>query len=161
MENLFAKDKFLYVTRKELFYAAVMLHLKRLVNIVYDFPADNIKFDQELNEAKNSLRKKKLLTESARNGISLDFALCVCAAFCANPESCELVENDDYYATIYQFGTAYMLMEKRSEDELAAVWFLSKETLDKYIATKINAPLEKISEKSEQEMKGEENGTRS
>ena len=139
-------DKFLYVTRKELFYAAVMLKIRQLVNIVYDFPADETKFNQELNEAKGSLGKKKLLTESARSGVTLDFALSICAAFCSKPESCEVVDVGDYHATIYRIQTLYMLIEQRSEDELAATWFLTRETLDEYIAAKIGETVEKGAE---------------
>ncbi|MBR0076062.1 MAG: hypothetical protein IJP96_09940 [Synergistaceae bacterium] len=131
------EQNFLYVTKKELFYTAVMLQLKQLVNIVYDFPADETKFEQELNEARSSLRKKKLLVESARNGITLDTALCTCAAFCAEPEKCEVVDENNYYATIYTAEKVHMLLERRSEDEFAATWYLDKENLDKYIDSKI------------------------
>ncbi|MBQ3647083.1 MAG: hypothetical protein IJP69_01890 [Synergistaceae bacterium] len=131
------EQNFLYVTKKELFYTAVMLQLKQLVNIVYDFPADETKFEQELNEARSSLRKKKLLVESARNGITLDTALCTCAAFCAEPEKCEVVDENNYYATIYMAEKVHMLLERRSEDEFAATWYLDKENLDKYIDSKI------------------------
>ena len=130
------EEDFLQITKKELFYTAVMLRLRQLVNVVYDFPADDTKFEQELNEARNSLRKKKLLTESARSGISLDFALIICAAFCANPESCEVVNVNNYYATIYKVAQAYMLMEQRSDGNLLAVWFSQRDTLDKYIHSK-------------------------
>ena len=129
---------FLCITRKELFYAAVMLHIRQLVNVIYEFPADTTKFDQELNEAKSSLRKKKLLTESARNGIPLDFALAVCAAFCARPESCEVVNENNYCATVYRIATLYMLMEQSSEEDLTAIWFLTKENLDEYLDSKLN-----------------------
>ncbi|MBQ7068840.1 MAG: hypothetical protein IJM82_06715 [Synergistaceae bacterium] len=131
------EQNFLYVTKKELFYTAVMLQLKQLVNIVYDFPADETKFEQELNEARSSLRKKKLLVESARNGITLDTALCTCAAFCAEPEKCEVVDENNYYATIYMAEKVHMLLERRSEDEFAATWYLDKENLDKYNDSKI------------------------
>ena len=141
------QKKFLCVTRKELFYAAVMLHIRRLVNIVYEFPADTTKFEQELNEAKSTLRKKKLLRESAREGVTLDFALTVCAAFCAEPESCEVVNENNYYATIYHIANISMLMEtsqyqyqdQDSEDELRAVWFLHKDKLDEYIKSRIES----------------------
>ena len=137
------EDGFLHITIKELFYVAVMLHIKHLVNIVYNFPADEIKFEQELNEARSTLRKKKLLTESARGGIGLNFALIVCAAFCANPESCEVINTDQYSATIYKIALAYMLMEKRSEHDLAIVWFTERKILDKYIAEKTIQATEK------------------
>ena len=134
---------FLRVTAKELFYTAVMLQLNQLVNIMYDFPADETKFEQELNEVRNSLRKKKLLVESARNGITLDTSLCTCAAFCAEPENCEVIDVNNYYATIYTASNFHMLLERASGDEFLATWFLNKENLDKYIDSKINKLPEK------------------
>lgn len=134
---------FLRVTAKELFYTAVMLQLNQLVNIVYDFPADETNFNQELNEARNSLRKKKLLVESARNGITLDTSLCTCAAFCAEPENCEVVDVNNYYATIYTASNLHMLLERASDDEFLATWFMDKENLNKYIDSKINMSSEK------------------
>ena len=134
---------FLRVTAKELFYTAVMLQLSRLVNIVYDFPADNAKFEQELNEARSSLRKKKLLIESARNGITLDTSLCTCVAFCAEPENCEVIDVNNYYATVYTASNFYMLLERAPGDEFLAAWFLNKENLDNYIDSKINESSEK------------------
>lgn len=138
------EQDFLCVTKKELFYTAVMLQLKQLVNIVYDFPADDTKFEQELNEARSSLRKKKLLMESARNGITLDTALCTCAAFCAEPEKCEVIDENNYYATVYTAENFHMLLERGESDELLARWFLDKENLDKYIDEKINSESEEI-----------------
>ena len=135
---------FLSVTKKELFYTAVMLQLKQLVNVVYDFPADETKFEQELNEARSSLRKKKLLMESARNGITLDTALCTCAAFCAEPEKCEVIDEKNYYATVYTAENFHMLLERGETDELLARWFLDKENLDKYIDEKINSETEEV-----------------
>ena len=138
------EQDFLNVTKKELFYTAVMLQLRQLVNIVYDFPADNAKFEQELNEARSSLRKKKLLMESARNGITLDTALCTCAAFCAEPEKCEVIDENNYYATVYTAENFHMLLERGEGDELLARWFLDKENLDKYIDEKINSETEEV-----------------
>ena len=138
------EQDFLNVTKKELFYTAVMLQLRQLVNIVYDFPADDTKFEQELNEARSSLRKKKLLMESARNGITLDTALCTCAAFCAEPEKCEVIDENNYYATVYTAENFHMLLERGEGDELLARWFLDKENLDKYIDEKINSETEEV-----------------
>ena len=135
------EQDFLNVTKKELFYTAVMLQLRQLVNIVYDFPADNAKF---VNEARSSLRKKKLLMESARNGITLDTALCTCAAFCAEPEKCEVIDENNYYATVYTAENFHMLLERGEGDELLARWFLDKENLDKYIDEKINSETEEV-----------------
>lgn len=142
---------FLHVTKKELFYTAVMLQLRQLVNVVYDFPADENKFDQELSEARNTLRKKKLLIESARTGITLDTALCTCAAFCAEPEACEVIDQNNYYATIYTAENIHMLLERGSDDELKAAWFLNKDSLDKYIDTQININPESESESEDKE----------
>lgn len=138
------EQDFLNVTKKELFYTAVMLQLRQLVNVVYDFPADEAKFEQELNEARSSLRKKKLLMESARNGITLDTALCTCAAFCAEPEKCEVIDENNYYATVYTAENFHMLLERGEGDELLARWFLDKENLDKYIDEKINSETEEV-----------------
>ena len=145
------EQDFLSVTKKELFYTAVMLQLRQLVNVVYDFPADNAKFEQELNEARSSLRKKKLLTESARNGITLDTALCTCAAFCAEPEKCEVIDENNYYATIYTAENFHMLLERGKDDELLARWFLNKDNLNKYIDEKINAEAPETTEDSKKE----------
>ena len=131
-------DKFLLITKKELFYTAAMLQLRQLVNIVYDFPADEARFDKELNEARASLRKKKLLTESARGGTTLDFALIVCAIFCSAPETCEIIDSNGYRATIYNGGGVSLLLEKRSEDELASILFANREKLDQYVNSKLN-----------------------
>lgn len=129
--------KFLLVTKKELFYAAVMLRVRKLVNIVYDFPADELKFERELREARKTLRKKCLLEETARDGVNLSFPLSVCVSFCANPESCEVVDSYGYYATIYKASKMYMLMEEREYDELAAAWFTDRKNLDEYINKEI------------------------
>ena len=136
------ENKSLRVTRKELFYAAAMLHLKQLVNIVYDFPADTTFFDQELREAKSSLRKKQLLKESAREGVTLDFALTICAVFCAMPEKCEIVSQDNYHAAIYEISSLFMLLEESRDDELKAIWFLDRDNLDRYIEAKVNSNAE-------------------
>ena len=124
------------LTRKELFYAAVIMNLRQLVNIVYEFPADETKFEQELNEAKNSLRKKRLLTESISEGTGLDFALIACLAFCSTPEKCEPIDFNNYHAAIYTVASAFMLIEQRSSEDLAVAWFEKREILDRYIASK-------------------------
>ena len=135
-------ERFLHITKKELFYTAVMLQLRQLINVVYDFPADENKFEQELNEARSSLRKKKLLTESARKGINLDFALCSCVAFCSAPERCEVINEDEYYATVYTVSEIHMLLENNTEEDFTVMWFLDKETLENYIASKIKTKKE-------------------
>ena len=130
--------KFLIVTKKELFYSAVMLRIRRLVNIVYDFPADKLKFESELRDARKTLRRKNLLEDSARDGVNISFSLSVCVSFCANPDKCEVIDSYGYYATIYQASKMYMLMEHRDDDDLlAAAWFTDRKKLDEYINSQI------------------------
>ena len=131
------ENKFLYITKKELFYTAAMLKLTQLVNIVYDIPADEAKLNRELDEAVSTLRKKKLLTQSARSGITLSFPLCMCAAFCAIPDNCELIDSENYNACIYIAKDLFMLMEKHSEEEFAATWFIDRASLDEYLKLKL------------------------
>ncbi len=128
-----SEKKFLIVTKKELFYSAVMLRVRKLVNVVYDFPADELKFERELREARKTLRKKNLLEETARDGVNLSFTLSVCVSFCANPDKCEIVDSYGYYATIYQASKMFMLMEQRENDELLTAWFTDRKKLDEYI----------------------------
>ena len=130
--------KFLIVTKKELFYSAVMLRIRRLVNIVYDFPADKLKFEAELREARKTLRRKNLLEDSPRDGVNISFTLSVCVSFCANPDKCEVIDSYGYYATVYQASKIYMLMEHRDDDDLlAAAWFTDRKKLDEYINSQI------------------------
>ncbi len=134
-----SEKKFLLVTKKELFYSAVMLRIRRLVNIVYDFPADKLKFEAELREARKTLRRKNLLEDSPRDGVNISFTLSVCVSFCANPDKCEVIDSYGYYATVYQASKMYMLMETRDDDGdlLAAAWFTNREKLDEYINSQI------------------------
>ena len=130
--------KFLLITKKELFYSAVMLRIRKLVNVVYDFPADQQKFDAELEDARKTLGRKNLLEDTIKDGINLSFSLSVCVSFCANPDRCEVVDSYGYYATIYQASRMYMLMESRDDDELlAAAWFTSRQKLDEYVNSQI------------------------
>ena len=137
-----AGKNFLLITKKELFYSAVMLRIRRLINVVYDFPADNLKFEAELRNARKTLRKKNLLEDSPREGVNISFSLSVCVSFCANPDKCEVIDSYGYYATIYQAGGIYMLMERREDDEeddglLAAAWFKNRDSLDEYVNRQI------------------------
>ena len=134
-----SEKKFLLVTKKELFYSAVMLRIRRLVNVVYDFPADKLKFEAELREARKNLRRKNLLEDSPRDGVNISFTLSVCVSFCANPDKCEVIDSYGYYATTYQASKMYMLMEHRNDDEdlLAAAWFTDKKKMDDYINSQI------------------------
>ena len=137
-ECYMSDKKFLLITKKELFYSAVMLRTRRLVNVVYDFPADKHKFQAELRDARRTLHRKKLLEDSPTEGVNLSFSLSVCVSFCANPDKCEVIDSYGYYATIYQASKMYMLMESREYDELlAAAWFTSRENLDEYINSQI------------------------
>lgn len=130
--------KFLLITRKELFYSAVMLRIRKLVNVVYDFPADKLKFKAELRDARRTLRRKNLLEDSGKDGVNISFSLSVCVSFCANPDKCEVIDSFGYYATIYQASKMYMLMESRDDDELlAAAWFTNRDNLDEYINSQI------------------------
>ncbi|MBR1603398.1 MAG: hypothetical protein IJ667_08160 [Synergistaceae bacterium] len=131
--------KALHVTRKELFYAAMMLGIRQLVNVVYDFPANERLLNNELDDVKKELRKKKLLVESARGGVSLNFALAMCVAFCSEPKKCEVVETEKYYAVIYQAADSFMILEnQQSADDLKALWFSKRENLNLYINNKID-----------------------
>lgn len=138
-EGQMSEKKFLIITKKELFYSAVMLRIRKLVNVVYDFPADKIKFGRELREARKSLRNKNLLEETTADGVNLSFALSVCVSFCANPDKCEVIDSYGYCATIYTASKMYMLMEQRDDDELAVAWFTGRESLDRHINSKIQA----------------------
>ena len=131
--------KFLLITKKELFYAAVMLRIRKLVNVVYDFPADKLKFEAELREARKTLRRKNLLEDSARDGVNISFSLSVCVSFCANPDKCEVIDSYGYYATVYHASTMFMLMEQRDDDDdlLAVAWFTSRKNLDEYINSQV------------------------
>ena len=130
--------KFLLITKKELFYSAVMLRIRKLVNVVYDFPADKLKFEAELRDVRKTLRRKNLLEDSINDGVNISFALSVCVSFCANPDRCEVIDSYGYYATIYQASKMYMLMESRDDDELlAAAWFTNRKNLDEYINSQI------------------------
>lgn len=133
--------KFLLITKKELFYSAVMLRIRKLVNIVYDFPADKLKFERELKDVRKTLRRKNLLEDSVRDGVNISFSLSICVSFCANPDKCEVIDSYGYYATIYQASRMYMLMEHREDDDgddlLAAAWFKNRNSLDEYVNQQI------------------------
>ena len=129
--------KFLVITKKELFYSAVMLRIRKLVNVAYEFPADEIKFSRELREAKKTLRKRNLIEETISDGVNVSFTLSVCVSFCANPDKCEVIDSYGYYAAIYQASKMYMLLEHRDDEELAAAWFTSRDSLNEYVNNEI------------------------
>lgn len=127
------------VSTKELFYAAMMLKLDKLVNVEYSHPMNDDAILEELNEVKHSLRKKKLLKENARGKISLELSLTACAALCSEPDSCEVRSNESgYYATIYKRSNAYLLVEHYHEGLLRISWFNDKIELDEFIASEMN-----------------------
>ena len=129
----------LHITTKELFYTAMMLHLHRLVNVEYVFPLDENDLRRELNEAKGTLRKKKLLKENAKGEVSLDVALTACAALCSEPEDCTVKKSGGYYATAYTAGDVYMLLERGTEDALTAIWFREQESMNNYLDEKMSS----------------------
>ncbi len=133
--------KFLLITKKELFYSAVMLRIRKLVNVVYDFPADDSKFQRELKDARKTLWRKGLLEISSSGEDNISFVLSVCVSFCANPDSCEVVDSYGYRASVYRASSMYMLMENREDDTeelLAVAWFADKNNLDSYINSQID-----------------------
>ncbi|MDR1965812.1 MAG: hypothetical protein LBQ36_03815 [Synergistaceae bacterium] len=133
------EENYLQVSNRELFYSAMMLGLERLVNVEYDFPADEAKLESELDETKRALHKKKLLKENTKGEITLDFALSLCAAFCSKPENCMVVDEGGFYATIYNAADSYMLLERTGEGEYAARWFADRAPLDGYITQKLGS----------------------
>ena len=132
------KEYCLRVTNKELFYTAMMLHLHRLVNVEYVFPLKENDLRRELNEAKGTLRRKKLLKENAKGKVLLDAALTACAALCSEPEDCMVKKSEGYYATAYTAADVYMLLERGAEDELTSVWFRDQESMNSYLDEKMS-----------------------
>jgi len=129
----------LSVSSKELFYSAMLLGFDRLVNIEYIFPADDERLAAELDEVKKALHKRKLLKENSKGEITLDFTLSLCAAFCSKPDSCTVVDEEGYYATIYSAADVNMLLEKNEDGEFSALWFPDSETLDGHITQKLES----------------------
>ena len=129
----------LRLTNRELFYTAMMLHLDQLVNVDYIYPFEENELRQELNDAKKTLRKKKLLKENAKGEVSMDASLAACASICAKPEECVIKKSGEYYATLYGAGGAYMLLEREPEEQLAALWFQDRASADTYLAGKIGS----------------------
>jgi hypothetical protein len=130
-------ENYLDVSNKELFYTAMMLDLDRLVNVEYDFPADDEKLLSEFDEVKKTLHKRKLLKENSKGEITLDSALSVCAAFCARPENCIVVDEEGFYGTVYNAVDSYMLLERTDEDKNKAYWFADRQSMDDYITQRL------------------------
>jgi hypothetical protein len=147
------EENSLRVSNKELFYSAMMMNFDRLVNIEYDFPADEKKLAAELEEVKSALRRRKLLKENSKGDVTMDFALSACTAFCAKPDNCMVVDERGFYATIYGAAGSYMLLERGDGGEYAALWFGDRESIDGYITGR----LENVS--TEEGEAGENGGT--
>jgi hypothetical protein len=148
------EESSLRVSNKELFYSAMMMNFDRLVNIEYDFPADEKKLAAELEEVKGALRRRHLLKENSKGEITIDFALSACTAFCAKPDNCMVVDEKGFYATIYGAAGSYMLMERGDDGEYLALWFPDRESADGYITGR----LENISNVSAEEGEAGGNG---
>jgi len=119
----------LELTTKELFYTAALLGLGRLVNVIYDYPAEEQQRVRELSEVKRELHRRKLLRENSKGEVTLDYALAACAAFCAEPESCETADGG---RTIYSAAGAYMLLEQ-DDCKCQARWFETRAALEEYM----------------------------
>lgn len=125
----------MHITSKELFYSAMMLRLDKLVNVEYLYPTSEEGRLAELEDAKQSLRKKNMLKESANGSVSLDLGLIACASLCSNPEHCEVKKDaSGYYATIYKTDETYMLMEHDGEGAYCVSWFNGKNEIDEHFA---------------------------
>ncbi|GHS95052.1 hypothetical protein AGMMS50276_09300 [Synergistales bacterium] len=130
-------EKALRVSDKELFYSAMILKYERLVGVEYAFPTGENDREKELEEVKRGLRKKKLLRENSKGEITIDFALSACAAFCARPEFCRVIDEPSYHATIYGAAKAFLLLERVGEDENDALIFISEEELSGFIKQRL------------------------
>lgn len=133
----------MHVTGKELFYSAMMLRLERLVNVEYLYPTSEEGRLAELEDAKQTLRKKKLLKENANGKIALDLGLIACASLCSNPESCEVKEHENgYHAAVYKSEETYMLMEQDDDGAYSISWFKDKDELDEHVSKRMLAEKE-------------------
>ena len=102
----------LRITAKELCYTAALLGYDRLVGVAYEYPLDEFACMKELNEVKRALHKRRLLRESAGGEITLAEELAACAAFCARPERCEILDEN---TTLYHARGGTMRLA-RGED---------------------------------------------
>jgi hypothetical protein len=129
---------YLKLSDKELFYGAMILNLDRLVNVVYDFPMVTQRLAAELDDVKRSFHKKKLLKENSKGQITLDNDLSACVTFCAKPDSCVIVEEDGFRATLYGRAGSYMLLESVGEGERAARLFGDRQSANSYIENRLS-----------------------
>jgi len=95
----------LRVTAKELCYTAALLGFARLVGVAYAFPLDETAQARELNEVKRALNKRRLLRENSKGEITIDPALADCARLCAEPETCDVIDEN---TTLYRTGDRAM-----------------------------------------------------
>jgi hypothetical protein len=130
-------EKVLRVTNKELFYSAMLLGLKRLVCVEYFFPTDEKELSMELEEAKRTLHKKRLLKENSKGDVSLNPALTKCVTFCSNPERCTIVNRDGIYAAIYEVGGESVILERTAEGENAARFFEDMDSAVNYARNRL------------------------
>ncbi|MDR0647891.1 MAG: hypothetical protein LBF92_00945 [Synergistaceae bacterium] len=125
-------EKILRVTNKELFYSAMLLGFGRLVGVEYFFPTEEKALSAELEEAKRTLHKKRLLKENSKGEISLDPDLTKCIGLCSNPERCTVVDSGGIYAIIYEINGENMILERTGEEENAVRFFEDRDSATGY-----------------------------
>jgi hypothetical protein len=125
--------KILRVTNKELFYSAMLLGLNRLVGVEYFFLTDKKELSAELEEAKRTLHKKRLLKENSKGNVSLDSDLTKCLGLCSNPQRCTVVDSGGVYAIIYEADGESMILEKTSDGENAARFLGDRQAAEEYV----------------------------
>jgi hypothetical protein len=130
-------ERILRVTNKELFYSAMLLGMNRLVNVEYFFPTEKKELLAELEEAKRTLHKKRLLKENSKGDIALDPELTKCLVLCSHPERCTIADSGGIYATIYEAGGETMLIEKTIEGENAVRFFGDRDSAAEYTRNRL------------------------
>jgi hypothetical protein len=105
--------------------------------VEYAFPTDEKGREKELEDVKRDLRKRKLLKESSKGEITIDFTLSACAVFCARPEFCRVIDEPSYRAMVYGASGAFLLLEKINEDENDALIFINEEQLGDFIKQRV------------------------
>jgi hypothetical protein len=131
------EENVLRLSSRELYYSAMLLRLERIVNISYDFPADESAMKAELDDAKRSLHKKNLLRENSKGEIVLNRELVVCAAYCAKPGNCVVVEENGIAGALYCTEDAVMLLEEAGEDVYEARWFADMRQANGFIERRV------------------------
>ena len=125
-------EKILRVTNKELFYSAMLLGFDRVVGVEYFFPTDEKALTAEVEEAKRTLHKKRLLKENSKGEISLDGGLTKCLGLCSHPEKCTVVDSGGVYAIIYETGGENLILERINGTENAARFFDDRAAAEEY-----------------------------